>query len=286
MDMISKEKINRICSIAILVGTFVGVISYFLPFADFFITYNYFEMIDGVAEGYVPVFFSAAAFVLAVILMKHDGSFWLLYICGAAEAEALCNVFVMMNADADLISMSDIAGAGYTVFLIAHCIAFIACVIYRFAGTGSDGRPAAKPRPVSSTASAGTVSGGRAAGTPHPITPPASGRSKSKATGSAKKLCPSCGANVDSDALFCPYCGSSTAAPKASTKPADAYCPTCGAVLPSGSSVCPRCSHRDKPPVSTWKSSDLDEPTASAHKSSDVSKPPVSDGWYISDDLD
>ena len=239
MKSFSKEKINRICSIVILSSTFIGIISYFLPFAHFFITFNYFQIIEENAEGYIPVFFSVAAFVLAVVLMKHDGSFRLVYICGAAASVALCNVFVLMGDDSDIISLSDISGIGYILFLIAHGATVLACIIYRFAGSTDAGRSAVKPRSAAS---------------------PALEKSMAASARPSVKVCRSCGANIDSDAVFCPYCGNPTAAPKESPRPSVVFCPTCGDALPSASSVCPRCSRKDKP-----------------------STP---DGWFVSNDLD
>lgn len=59
-----------------------------------------------------------------------------------------------------------------------------------------------------------------------------------KDTGSHGKSCPRCGVTLDSDAKFCPHCG---------TKAADVTCNKCGAAIPADAKFCPGCGNDIRP---------------------------------------
>lgn len=57
--------------------------------------------------------------------------------------------------------------------------------------------------------------------------------------------CPKCGANIDSEDIFCPECGK-TLKGKKNIKADEKYCSECGAVIKKKCEVCPKCGVRQK----------------------------------------
>lgn len=56
--------------------------------------------------------------------------------------------------------------------------------------------------------------------------------------------CPSCGAEVENDALFCPLCGATVKVIEAPQQmPAGKICPACNAQVPEDSKFCTSCGH-------------------------------------------
>lgn len=53
--------------------------------------------------------------------------------------------------------------------------------------------------------------------------------------------CPSCGAEVSSDSLFCAVCGAKMKVPAEQGEGNLKYCEACGAVIPNGSKFCTSC---------------------------------------------
>lgn len=61
-----------------------------------------------------------------------------------------------------------------------------------------------------------------------------------------RQICPTCGASVEPDVVFCPSCGTNLAAVRTQNQqpasaPATAFCPNCGAPLEAGSTFCMNC---------------------------------------------
>lgn len=57
--------------------------------------------------------------------------------------------------------------------------------------------------------------------------------------------CSECGANIDSEDIFCPGCGKALKG-KQKIKADEKYCSECGAIIKKKAEVCPKCGVRQK----------------------------------------
>lgn len=177
MHELEMRKINLVLTIATACSALVGVLSFFMPFFEFFISVNYIEAAEEVSE-YLPILISLISFVCAVIAIKVGRK--MEYVTASASAFSLIWVLVLMNEVSEYLSLSasDYASYGYTVFLIFHVLTIILAILVALLPT---------------ILKNGGIDVVRSGGT---------GVVKTE-----KRICPKCWAAVGEDAVFCPSCG-------------------------------------------------------------------------------
>lgn len=207
------RKWSLILTIAAICTSFLGIVAYFMPFVDVLVSLSYIEAVTEITD-YIPILLSLVSFVCAIISIKAGSK--LEIVTAITAAISLVFVVILMNEASDslFISAADLAGAGYTVFVVSHLATVILALLVLFL----------------------------------PMMLGARGLEKSRKSDviipKRTKNCPHCERKVDADAEFCPYCGESTRK-KPGVEPViyEKSCAKCGAMMERGTKFCPNCGY-------------------------------------------